>query len=125
MGRRNDFAAGLDWRLDGAAFADVAQARPFVEPAAWPRLAPLLTVHGAARPDPAAAPHGLAEALLVPRATPRPTVGDVVRVTAVARRDGRGAAELAALARIGREGWRILAWRPGRAAQWGGVADLE
>lgn len=109
-------AAGVPWRLDARPFVAVAQARAMVEPTAWLRLAPLLTVHGASAADPAAMPDRLAEEMQAPLAdAARPRSGDVARVVARAARAGQPARAVEALAALSDAGWRIVDWRPGHA----------
>jgi hypothetical protein len=114
--RRAHAAAGVSWRLAARPFHGVDEARALVSESVWPRLAPLLTVHGAAAPDPALAPGPLRAALGEAGAREADLVpGDVIALRAAAVAPDGARAALEALIRLEEGGGlAALAWRDAR-----------
>jgi general secretion pathway protein K len=114
--RRAHAAAGVSWRLGARPFHGVDEARALVSEAVWPGLAPLLTVHGAAAPDPALAPAPLRAALDAAGAAQADLVaGDVIALSAAAEAPDGARAALDALIRLEEGGgFAALAWRDSR-----------
>jgi hypothetical protein len=89
-------AAGVSWRLEARAFDSVEAARPLAPAEIWPRLEPLLTVHGERG---GGGPDG-------------GEVGEALRLRAQARHPSGARAAIEAVLRIGADGApAALEWR--------------